>query len=240
MVRVVCAVLVYFLVLFNVNASASVFVGVGAGVTDGVIVEAGYKMNSFLSFRGRVGHLPSTGVPLEGAFETDGNTPFGNLDSAKFDSTTFDIGAEFTPLPFLPIVRGIRIIGALQYMNMGVDLTSNLSGSYSFGGGLPKNATGSLIARIQNKQALAPYLGIGWDIINIPFVTIRLTGGATLRSFEMESWSKSAGFTTAASPAEFLEEVNSLKSKIEKDIIIPSVTLTARFNMIDIPFIPFI
>lgn len=239
MVRLVYAALVYFLVLLNVNASASVFVGAGVGVTDGVIVEAGYKMNSFLSFRGRVGHLPSTSVPLEGAFETDGNTPFGSLDSAKFDSTTFDIGAEFTPLPFLEIVRGIRIIGALQYMNMGVDVTSNLGGSYSFGG-VSKTASGTLTARIQNKNAFAPYLGIGWDIINIPFVTIRLTGGATLRSFEVESWSKSVGFTTAASDAEVQAEINNLNSKIDKNIIIPSVTLTARFNMIDIPFIPFI
>ncbi len=224
--------------IFSINSYASVFVGGGVGVVDGAVLEAGYKMNPFLSFRGRLGYLPSVNLkPLAGALETDSSTPFASIDKLEMKSKSFDIGAEVTPLPFVPIIRGIRLIGALQYLNTDFDIVTNVSGGVTIGN-TTYNQSGNVHAQVSNKQAFAPYIGIGWDIINIPFVSIRLTGGATFRSFEVSQLYVTGGLSGNVSQTDLDSEKAEFSKEIDKNIVIPSITLTARFNMINIPFIP--
>ncbi len=82
-------------IILSFKANASFYAGVGGGVTDGAIVEAGYKMNSFMSIRGRVGYLPSVNLKaLAGGFETScSSSPFGSIDKLDFSSNTVGIGA---------------------------------------------------------------------------------------------------------------------------------------------------
>jgi hypothetical protein len=224
--------------IFSVNSYASIFVGGGVGVTDGAILEAGYKMNPFISFRGRLGYLPSVNLKsMAGALETNTRTPFASIDKLEMKSQSFDIGAEITPLPFVPIIRGIRLIGALQYLNTDFDIVSNVSGGTTIGN-TTYAQSGNVHAQVSNKQTFAPYIGIGWDIINIPFISLRLTGGATFRSFEVSQLYVTGDLVGAVSQADLNQEKAELSKEIDKNIVIPSITLTARFNMINIPFIP--
>lgn len=202
----------FALLLTTTSANASLFVGGGVGVTDGAIIEAGYHTNPFIAIRARGTYLPSLSMPslLASGFEANSGT-FNSIDGLKFKSTTADIGLEITPIPFLPLVRSFKLIGAAQYMDTQVTLTS---GSYS--------------AVVANKNALAPYFALGIDIINLPIVSLRTTFGGSFRTFEVQSTTGSASDKTA------------LNSKIDSNIFVPSASLTLRATVPNVPFIPFI
>ena len=200
-----------FILLTTFNpAKASIFLGGGVGVTDGLVLEAGYKSNPFVSLRARGTYLPSLTMPslLGSGFEANSGT-FKNIDSLKFESKTFDIGAEITPIPLLPIVSKFKLIGAIQYMDTQVRL-----------------GNGNSNAIISNKNAFAPYFGLGIDIISLPIISLRTTFGGSFRSFEVKS--SNASDTTA------------LSSKIDSNIFVPSASLTIRATLPNVPFVPFI
>ncbi len=197
-------------VIISIPANASLFLGGGVGITDGLIIETGYKMNPFLSFRGRGTYTPSINMPsmLANGFEANSGA-FHNIDSLKFDSKTFDIGAEITPIPLVPIISKFKLIGAMQYMNSKLTIGS-----------------GNNNAIITNKQQWAPYFGIGIDIISLPIVSLRTTFGGSFRSFAVESSNVS--------------DTSALTSQIDKNIFVPSISLTLRATLPDVPFVPFI
>jgi hypothetical protein len=198
--------------IISIPVNASVFVGGGVGIVDGAILEAGYKMNPFLSIRGRGTYLPSLNMSslLANGFEASSGS-FTNIDSLKIDSKTFDIGAEITPVPLIPIVSKIKLIGAIQYMDTNLTVGA---GNYN--------------AIISNKNAFAPYFGLGIDIINLPIISLRTTFGGSFRSFEVKS-------TNAP-----IVDKNALSSKIDGNMFIPSASITLRATLPNIPFIPFI
>jgi hypothetical protein len=205
------AKLITFALLITLNpVKAALFFGGGVGATDGIILEAGYKANPFISLRARGTYLPSLTMPslLGSGFEANSGT-FKNIDSLKFESKTFDIGAEITPIPLLPIVSAFKLIGAVQYMDTQVTLGS---GNYN--------------AVVANKNAFAPYFGLGIDIISLPIISLRTTFGGSFRSFEVKS--SNASDTTA------------LSSKIDSNIFVPSASLTIRATLPNVPFVPFI
>lgn len=230
--------LLALLLLLATGANASVFVGGGVGIMEGFVVEAGYKANPFLSFRGRGGMLPSIKLPLAGkAFETESGTPFSEVDALYFKSQAFDLGAEITPLPFVPILRSVHFIAAVQYLNMDIDMNTNLSNGATFGG-THYSESGNIHAQVQNKNALSPYVAIGFDLISIPTISLRLTTGATFRSYEVSKFYLTGNLATAVSESNLSTARSELAKEIDKAVIVPSITLTARFNMINIPFIP--
>ena len=194
------------------SANASLFFGGGVGATDGVILEAGYKANPFVSLRARGTYLPSITMPslLASGFQANSGT-FNNIDSLKFESKTFDLGAEITPIPLLPIISSFKLIGAIQYMDTQVALGS---GNYN--------------AVVANKNAFAPYFGLGIDIISLPIISLRTTFGGSFRSFEV----KSTNATNVDQAA--------LSSKIDSNIFVPSASLTIRATLPNVPFVPFI
>jgi hypothetical protein len=202
-----------FVLFITLNpAKASLFFGGGVGATDGLILEAGYKANPFVSLRARGTYLPSISMPslLASGFQANSGT-FTNIDTLKFESKTYDIGAEITPIPLFPILSSIKLIGAVQYMDTQVTLGS---GNYN--------------AVVSNKNAFAPYFGLGIDIISLPIVSLRTTFGGSFRSFEVQSTNGSDSDKSA------------LSSKIDSNIFVPSASLTIRATLPNVPFIPFI
>lgn len=228
--------------LVSVKAFASVFVGGGVGVTDGGIVEAGYKYNPFIAFRGRVGYLPSVDLQsLSGEFEQgSGNDAFANFNKLNFNSKTFDLGVEITPLPMLPILRGFKFIGAYQYMNTGIDASTSYNGSATFNGKNTLTVNGGIDIRISNQQKFAPYFGIGWDIINLPIISSRLTAGGTFRAFNARVTGIRGNVTTLVPQSDIDVEVAKLSKEINDKMFIPSVSLTIRATLPNIPFISFL
>jgi hypothetical protein len=221
------------------NANASLYVGAGIGASEGAILEAGYKMNSFFSLRTRAGYLPSTNIPtslIGSKFETSGNTPFGNIDSIKLKSETFDLGLEVTPVPLIPILSKFKVIGAIQYMNLNADIHTNINGDISFNG-TNYNTTGYISGTVSNKNKFSPYVGIGFDILNLPIISLRTTFGATVRSFELSNTSYSLS-NSSISQTNIDAEIDSIRKKVNKTSIIPSVSLTARITLPNLPFIP--
>lgn len=192
------------------TAKASLFFGGGVGITDGLVLEAGYKANPFVALRARGTYLPSLTMPslIASGFKSNSGT-FSSIDSLKFESKTFDIGAEITPIPLLPIVSAFKLIGAVQYMDTQVTLGS---GNYN--------------AVVANKNAFAPYFGLGIDIISLPIISLRTTFGGSFRSFEVKSSNAS--------------DTSALSSKIDNNIFVPSASLTIRATLPNVPFIPFI
>lgn len=231
-----CLLFAYFSVF---SANASLFFGAGAGVTEGAIVEGGWKMNPFLSLRARGGYMPSVDLKaLAGGFENGGkNDGFGKIDKLNFNSKTFDIGAEVTPLPMIPIIRGFRFIGAMQYMNTGIDASTNYNNSVNFNG-TPYVVNGGIDLRIQNKQKFAPYLAFAWDVINLPIVSARLTAGATYRSFDARITGLRGDIATIVPVANINAELAKLQKDIDKSMWVPSVSLTVRITLPNVPFVP--
>lgn len=198
--------------LASTSANASLFAGGGVGITDGLILEAGYHTNAFLALRARGTYLPSITVPslIGNGFEANSGS-FNNIDSLKFQSKTADIGLEVTPVPFLPLIRSIKVIGAMQYMDTKATIGN---GSYS--------------AVISNKNSIAPYFALGIDLINLPILSLRTTFGGSFRKFEVESSNGS------------VSDISTLSSKIDSNIFVPSASLTVRATLPNVPFIPFI
>jgi hypothetical protein len=235
--KIIIAVILLFFISFN--ADASFYVGGGIGASEGAILEAGYQMNSFISIRGRGGYLPSTKIPtslIGSKFETSGNTPFGNIDSIKLKSQTFDLGLEVTPVPLVPILSKFKIIGAVQYMDLNADIRADLNGNVKFNG-TTYATSGYIAGTVSNKNKFAPYLGIGFDIINLPVVSLRTTIGATVRSFELTDTSYSLS-NSAIQETDINTEIDKIRKKVDKTVIIPSVSLTARITLPNLPFIP--
>jgi len=202
-----------FTLLITLNpAKASLFFGGGVGVTDGLVLEGGYKANPFVALRARGTYLPSLTMPslLASGFKSNSGT-FSSIDSLKFESKTFDIGAEITPIPLLPIISAFKLIASIQYMDTQVTLGS---GNYN--------------AIVANKNAFAPYFGLGIDIISLPIVSLRTTFGGSFRSFEVKSTTGSVSDQAA------------LTSQINNNIFVPSASLTIRATLPNVPFVPFI
>jgi hypothetical protein len=86
--------------------------------------------------------------------------------------------------------------------------------------------SGNYNAVVANKNAFAPYFGLGIDIISLPIISLRTTFGGSFRSFEVKS--SNASDTTA------------LSSKIDRNIFVPSASLTIRATLPNVPFVPFI
>jgi hypothetical protein len=222
----------------SINANASFYVGGGIGASEGAILEAGYKINPFISIRGRGGYLPSTNIPtslIGSKFETSGNTPFADINSIKLKSQTFDLGLEVTPAPLVPILSKFKIIGAIQYMDLDADIRANINGNVNFHG-TTYNTNGYLVGTVSNKNKFAPYIGIGFDIINLPIVSLRTTIGATVRSFELSSYSYNLSGNIPQ--ANIDAEITKIAKKVDKTAVIPSVSLTVRFTLPNLPFIP--
>ncbi len=234
--RIIFAIIAVFFI--SSNANASLYVGGGVGISEGAILELGYKMNPFISIRGRGGYLPSTNIPtslIGSKFETSGNTPFGTIDSIKLKSQTFDLGLEVTPVPLIPILSKFKIIGAIQYMDLDADIRANVNGNVNFNG-TPYNTNGYLTGTVSNKNKFAPYIGIGFDIINLPIVSLRTTIGATVHSFELSSYSYNLSGNI---PQENINaEIDKIRKKVDKTAVIPSLSLTARVTLPNLPFIP--
>lgn len=219
-------------------ANAAVFVGGGAGVTEGVILEGGVKMNPFLSFRARGGYMPSVNLKaFASGFESGGKSDgFGKISKADFNSKVFDIGAEVTPFPVVPVVRGIKLIGAMQYMNTGIDVATNYNGNVNFNG-MAYNVDGGIDFRLQNKQKFAPYFAIGWDVINLPIITARITAGATNRSFDARITGIRGNVEGTVGRSNIDAEFAKVQKDVNKKMWVPSVSLTVRATLPSIPFI---
>lgn len=240
MIGVISRLLMCICLFVFSSVNAAIFVGGGVGVTDGAILEAGWKMNPFLSLRGRAGYLPSTSLDsLASGFESGGKSDgFGKIDTLEFNSKTFDLGAEVTPLPMIPFLRGFRFVGALQYMNTGIDTSTKYNGSVNFNGN-PYVINGGIDLRTQNKEKYAPYLAIAWDVLNLPIVSARLTAGATQRSFNSHIVRLNGDFSSV-NKADIDAEFAKLTKDINKKMWIPSLTLTVRVTLPNAPFIPVI
>jgi hypothetical protein len=222
----------------SVNANASFYLGGGVGASEGVILEAGYKMNPFISLRGRAGYLPSTNIPtslIGSKLQTSGNTPFSDINSIKLKSQTFDLGLEITPSPLVPILNKFKVIGAVQYMNLDANIRANIDGDVNFNG-TPYTTSGYVVGTVSNKNKFAPYLGIGFDIISLPVISLRTTIGATVRSFELSNSSYSLSDNIPQTNID--AEIDKIRKKVDKTVIIPSVSLTARITLPNLPFIP--
>lgn len=216
-------------------ANASFFVGGGIGAIDGGIIEAGYKMNSFISIRGRATKLPSIKTPhflLANHIETSGNTPFASINSVKLKSNTFDIGLELRPIPLIPILSKFTIIGAIQYMDMNADVYTNINGTVNFNN-KPYTTNGNINVTFANRNKFSPYLGIGIDIINLPIFSLRTTFGASIHSFKIVNISHNLNVLQTDINA----EVKAMSNNSHKNRVIPSASLTARITLPNIPFL---
>jgi hypothetical protein len=225
-----CSVLAMF--LYNSANASGVFFGGGVGIMDGLVVETGYKMNPFISFRARGTYLAKTDISGKAAgvltnVETSGNSLFRSLD-INVQSHSLDLGLEVRPLPIVPILRSFTIIGSMQYLDAQMNVNRSLNGNVFINGSSYNVNGGSLNVTIANKNKFAPYLGIGYDILNLPFVSLRTTLGASIRSFEVSNKSYNLG---SVLQTDIDAEIQSLNNRIGKNIIIPSLTLTARITL---------
>lgn len=212
-------------------ANAGVFFGGGVGVVDGLVAEVGYKVNPFISVRARATHLPNKSVSsfIANRFtdaEGSGNSLFNGV-GYNVESKSLDIGLEIRPLPVVPILRSFTIIGSLQYLDADLTINKNTNGSVSVNG-VNYNVNGYADAVISNKRKFAPYIGIGYDILNLPFISLRTTFGASIRSFEV---SKANYNLPGVLQSDFDAEISALNRRVDKNVIVPSVTLTARITL---------
>lgn len=200
------------------SAKAGIFFGGGLGVMDGLVIEGGYTLNPFIALRARGTYLRERDVTaittrVFTGIDTSGISVF------KLSNKAFDLGFEVRPTPFVPIIGKITLIGAIQYLETNLTLSGYvINGKDSIPGSLT----------ISNREKFAPYLGIGIDIINLPFISLRTTFGATMRSYAVKRINYNI-------PSEFVNRVNEETAKLNKDIgkmvIIPSITLTARIKL---------
>jgi hypothetical protein len=120
-------------------------------------------------------------------------------------------------------------------MNLDANIRANIDGDVNFNG-TNYNTSGYISGMVANKNKFAPYLGIGFDIINLPVVSLRTTIGATVRSFELSNYSYNLSGNIPQ--ANIDAEIDKIRKKVDKTAVIPSLSLTARFTLPNLPFIP--
>ena len=217
----------FFSITISGLANASgFFVGGGVGVMDGLVLETGYKINPFLAIRARGTYLPQTDISgvATNVFtnvSSGGNNLLTNL-SSNLTSKAFDFGLEFRPAPFIPVVRSLSIIGAIQYLDTDMQIKRSINGSTEINGNSYPVTNGYIDFVISNKQKFAPFIGIGYDILNLPFISLRLTAGGSIRSFEVSS----AKYNLSGVPQVNIDaEIKKLNDKVNKTVIVPSLSL---------------
>lgn len=206
------------------TANANVFFGAGVGaVIDGVIIEGGYKLNPFISLRARGTYAPKaelSNIPTEifTGIGVSGSSLFAGTKNS-ITSKAFDIGIEARPMPLIPILSSFTIIGAIQYLDMNLTMFRIIQDGRNK---IPVNMV------VSNKEMFAPYIGIGIDIINLPFISLRTTFGGTIRSFEITRRSYDV---PPALIATVNNDITRWNKSLSKTVFIPSITLTARITL---------